>query len=134
VKKRILLVDDSDLMRGAVRNFLQQRLPSCEFLEAGDGKTGVEVARKHRPDVVIMDIRMPGVSGIEATRQIKLDRPNTAVVMFTLSDNPKQRQAARQAGACAYVLKDSGPEELAKVVRRFARGQRRRKGRPPCML
>lgn len=134
VKARILLVDDCDLMRGVVADCLKQELPDCECREASDGETGVEEARKQQPDVVIMDIRLPGMDGIEATRRIMSHLPNTAVIVFSLSDTPEYRRAAREVGACAYVLKDDGAEELSSVVRRCIGDRRRRKSKLLCLL
>jgi DNA-binding NarL/FixJ family response regulator len=117
---RVALVDDQALFRAGIRMLLSSQ-PDLEFVgEAGDGKDGVELVRRARPDVVLMDIRMPVLDGIEATRQIIADRGDAAsprVVVLTTFDLDEAAVRAIRAGASGFVLKDAEPEFLLAAVR-----------------
>lgn len=121
---RIVLADDQDLIRAGVRALLS-RAPDLQVVgEAGDGLAAVREVTRTRPDVVLMDIRMPGIDGVEATRRIAAD-PDLAgvrVVVLTTFDTDEHLFTALRAGACGFLLKDVRPEDLRAAVRLVARG------------
>jgi len=115
----ILLVDDHDRVRESFRDWLHAMLPGCQFLEAKDGEEGVDLASAHRPDVVLMDIRIGEENGIDAARRIKAVLPETHVVMLTIHDARDYREDAKNAGAAAYVLKQEAHSALLPVLKRL---------------
>jgi DNA-binding NarL/FixJ family response regulator len=88
--------------------------------EASDGVEGVEVALGCKPDVVLMDVQMPGMTGIEATREIKAADPTIQVVFVTVYDEPHPTRSAEETGAYAYLLKDSSPELMRDIIMQAA--------------
>jgi DNA-binding NarL/FixJ family response regulator len=120
---RVLLVDDS----AAVRNGLSDLLSAVPGLRvvgvAADGLSAVEVANAVQPDVVLMDLSMPEVDGVEATRRILADRPETNVVVLTAFSEQPRIFAALDAGAVGYLLKDAEPDELIRGVTAAAAGE-----------
>lgn len=120
---KILLVDDHTLLRSGVK-LLLQRNPEFEIVgEAADGLEGVKRAKQLRPDVILMDLHMPGLSGLEAMQLILLDLPATAVLMLTVSEQAEDLGAALQAGARGYLLKNIESDKLMQAIRRAAAGQ-----------
>ena len=122
VSVRVLLVDDHDLFRTGLRNLLEERGVQI----AGEASTGAEAVRLVRevaPDVVIMDLHMPGMSGIEAIRQIASIAPLTRVLVLTISDQDDDVLHAILAGACGYLLKDSSVDELIRGIEAAAVGE-----------
>jgi NarL family two-component system response regulator LiaR len=120
----ILIVDDHLLVRQGVRAFLDTQKDLNVMAEAGSGEEAVRLAAQHVPDVVLMDLVMPGgIDGVEATRRLKNASPRTQVVVLTSYHEDEHIFPAIRAGALSYVLKDIGPEELAGVVRKAARGE-----------
>ncbi|GAA2156849.1 response regulator receiver domain-containing protein [Humibacillus xanthopallidus] len=114
---RVLIVDDVLILRIGLASLLSLE-PDLEICgSAGSGEQGIEVARETCPDVVLMDIRMPGMDGVEATRQIRHDLPATQVVVLTGEPSLQGRQAALEAGAAAYVVKDAAPATVLEAVR-----------------
>ena len=121
---RILVADDQTLFRRALVQLLE-RDPRLKVLDqVGDGQQAVRRARELQPDVVVMDIRMPQLDGVEATRQILADRPATRVLILTAFETDRHVLQALQAGASAYVLKDSEPEALISGILAVHAGQR----------
>jgi len=119
---RILIADDHEVVRIGLAALLD-RQPGFEVVaEAGSGDEAVRLARQHRPDVVVMDIRMPGGSGIDACRTITAELPDTPVVMLTSYADSDALFAAIDAGASGYVLKRVGSTELVDAVRTVAAG------------
>ena len=119
---RTLLVDDQALVRGGFRLILESA-PSIEVVgEACDGAEAVELARTVRPDVVLMDVRMPQLDGIEATAQIVAAEPATKVIILTTFDLDEYVFAALRAGASGFMLKDVRPAQLVDAVHVVARG------------
>jgi DNA-binding NarL/FixJ family response regulator len=119
---RILLVDDHDLFRAGLRNLLSEQ--GVEV--AGEASTGAEALRMVRevaPEVVVMDLNMPGISGVEAIRQISMIAPLTRVVVLTISDADDDVIDAIVAGACGYVLKDASIEQVVAGIRSAAAGE-----------
>jgi DNA-binding NarL/FixJ family response regulator len=120
---RVVVVDDHELVRAG----LVQLLDATEDIEvaasAGGGEEAIEIARRERPDVVLMDLSMPGVDGLAATRRIVAEDADARVVALTsFSESPKVL-AALDAGAVGYLLKDASPDELRAGVRAAARGE-----------
>ncbi|WP_374969521.1 response regulator transcription factor [Terrabacter sp. BE26] len=114
---RILIVDDAEIMRIGLASLfsLETDLDVCGA--AATGEQGVEVARQTHPDVVLMDIRMPGLDGVEATRRIVRELPRTQVVVLTGEPSQESKLAALEAGAAAYVVKDAVPATVLEAVR-----------------
>lgn len=117
---RILLVDDSEPFRRRLRNFLNKS-PGLELLgEAMDGEEAVRLARELHPDVVITDVLMPGLNGIEATKRIKGESPEIEVIALSMEGDLGFRSAMRDAGASTYLLKDNVLHELLKALQLIA--------------
>ena len=119
---RVLLVDDHDLFRAGLRNLLEEQ----GIHVVGEASTGTEALRMIRevaPDVVVMDLNMPGISGVEAIRQISMIAPLTRVVVLTISDHDEDVMDAIVAGACGYVLKDVSIAQLIIGIRAAAVGE-----------
>ncbi|MEU8196093.1 response regulator transcription factor [Microbispora amethystogenes] len=120
---RVLLVDDHPLLRHGLRTLLEQVGGAEVVGEAGDGEEAIALALSLRPDVVVMDLVMPGTSGIEATRRL-IDRdPALGVLVLTMSEDDASVFAALRAGARGYVLKGTGGAEFIAAVRSVARGE-----------
>jgi DNA-binding NarL/FixJ family response regulator len=120
---RVVVVDDQPLVRAGVSLLLRSAGDFDVVGEAGDGHEAVRVVERLRPDVVLMDVRMPRVDGIEATRRI-LDRlPATRVLVLTTFADDEAIYGALRAGALGYLVKDGSPEEVVDAVRRAAQGQ-----------
>jgi len=121
---RLLVADDQTLFRRALVELLD-RDPRLKVIDqVGDGQQAVRRARDLQPDVVVMDIRMPELDGVEATRQILADRPATRVLILTAFETDRHVLQALQAGASAYVLKDSEPDALISGILAVHAGQR----------
>jgi DNA-binding NarL/FixJ family response regulator len=118
----VLLADDQPLLRRGFRMILEAEDGVTVAGEAGDGAEAVELARRVRPDVVLMDIRMPGTDGIEATRRITAAEPGVRVLVLTTFDLDEYAFGALQAGASGFLLKDVRPHELVAAVRTVASG------------
>ena len=120
---RVLIADDHGVIRDGLGRLISA-LPDMELVgTAGDGAEAVDRVRDLEPDVVLMDLDMPKVDGIEATRRVLADRPGTAVLVLTsFSDRPRIL-GALEAGACGYLLKDVASDEVAEGIRAAARGE-----------
>jgi DNA-binding NarL/FixJ family response regulator len=118
----VLLADDQPLLRRGFRMILEAEQGLTVAGEAGDGAEAVELARRVRPDVVLMDIRMPGTDGIEATRRITAAEPGVRVLVLTTFDLDEYAFGALRAGASGFLLKDVRPHELVAAVRTVASG------------
>ncbi len=119
---RILIVDDHEVVRLGLRTLLSNQANFVVVDEAASAKEAVEKAVQHRPDVVVMDIRMPGENGIEACREIKMHLPNTEVLMLTSYAEDEMLFDAISAGAAGYVLKQGGGDELIRAIQRVGQG------------
>jgi DNA-binding NarL/FixJ family response regulator len=119
----VLIADD----HGVIRDGLGRLIDALEDIElagtAGDGAEAVERSRELEPDVVLMDLDMPRMDGIEATRRIVEERPGTAVLVLTSFSDRARILGALSAGACGYLLKDASPEEVADGIRAASRGE-----------
>src|SRR5438132_10375967 len=119
---RVLLVDDHELVRQGVAAMLLSADGIEVVGEARTGREAIEATRRDLPDVVLMDVRMPDMDGLEATKKIKEERPRTAVIMVTMHDNPAYLRDAVRAGAAGYLLKDVSKEELVDAIRQVSTG------------
>jgi len=119
---RVLIVDDHDLFRTGLRNLLEEQGVQVAG-EAASGTEAVRAVREIAPDVVVMDLNMPGMGGVEATRHIASIAPLTRVVVLTISDEDADVMDAILAGACGYLLKDSSIDELMAGIRAAWRGE-----------
>lgn len=119
----VLLADDHALVREGTRRLLEAEADIRVVAEAGDGADAVREAERTRPNVAIMDVAMPGMSGIEATRQIKALLPNVAVLALTAYDDDQYVLALLDAGAAGFMLKDARSQELVEAVRAVHRGE-----------
>jgi DNA-binding NarL/FixJ family response regulator len=119
---RVLIVDDHDLFRTGLRNLLEEQ--GVQIVgEAAGGNEAVRIVRELAPDVVVMDLNMPGMGGVEATRHITSIAPLTRVVMLTISDQDNDVMDAILAGACGYLLKDSSIHDLMSGIRAASLGE-----------
>jgi DNA-binding NarL/FixJ family response regulator len=118
----VLIADDQALVRGGFRAILEGQGDLAVVGEAGDGLAAVDLARRRRPDVVLMDIRMPGVDGLEAARRVLAFEAPPAVLMLTTFDVDEYVYDALRAGASGFLLKDVLPEHLIEAVRVVAAG------------
>jgi DNA-binding NarL/FixJ family response regulator len=119
---RVMLVDDHDLFRTGLRNLLEEQGVHI-VAEASDGSSALSLVRELAPDVVVMDLNMPGMNGIEATREITRQAPLTRVVVLTISDEDDDVIDAILAGACGYLLKDSSIQDLMQGIRAASVGE-----------
>ena len=101
----ILIIEDHDVVRRSLRDWLQVEFPQCRVIEAATGEEAIALTRVESPRLVVMDISLPGMSGIEAMRQIKATLPSAQVVMLTIHEDDAHRADATTAGASAYVTK-----------------------------
>jgi len=113
----IVLADDHTLVREGIRSLLEGQSDIAVVGEASDGREAVALARALRPDIVIMDIAMPGLGGIEATRQIRRELPSVRVVILSMYDNEEYITQVFQAGATGYVLKRAAATDLVTCLR-----------------
>jgi DNA-binding NarL/FixJ family response regulator len=125
---RVLLADDEPTIRRPLRMRLELEPDMRIAGEAGDGAAAVAATEELRPDVVLMDVTMPRLDGIAATKRIGKVAPYSQVVVLTLYDDAATRQRARAAGAAGFVGKHQPPDELLTAIRAVASAQRRRDG------
>lgn len=121
-KLRLLLVDDQSLFREALRTLLALQPDFAIVAEAGDGERAVALARAHQPDVILMDLRMPVMNGVEATRRVLAAVPGTRVVVLTTFEEDEEIFEALRAGAVGYLLKACSADKLCEAVRAAAKG------------
>jgi DNA-binding NarL/FixJ family response regulator len=120
---RIVVVDDHPLMRCALRLTLSTQADLEVVGEAADGQQAVELCRRLHPDLVLMDVRMPGMDGLEATRQIKRELRRTIVLVLTASDYPDDLSEALEAGAAGYILKTAPTTQTLDAIRKVLAGE-----------
>jgi DNA-binding NarL/FixJ family response regulator len=121
---RLLLVDDHQLVRAGIQALLRGLAGVEVVAEAGDGREALRLLAVHHPDVVLMDIMMPGMNGLEATARIAKDFPQTRVIMLSVNTSEEYVLQAMRAGAAGYLLKNIRPDELETAIRAVARGER----------
>jgi len=114
---RIVLVDDHRMMREGLRALIAGLEGTEVIAEAGDGRSAVKLARELRPDLMIMDIGMSELNGVDATRQIRAEAPQVKVIALSMHADVRFVSEMLKAGACGYLLKDSAFEELAHAIR-----------------
>jgi DNA-binding NarL/FixJ family response regulator len=119
----LILADDHAVVRAGTRQLLERQPDLRVVGEAADGEEAVRLAKELKPHVVVMDVRMPKMSGVEATRRIKQEVPEVAVLVLTAHDDDEYVFALLQAGANGYLLKTAEMEELVKAIRAVAAGQ-----------
>jgi NarL family two-component system response regulator LiaR len=119
----VLLVDDHEVVRQGLRAYLDALPDFAVVAEAESGEAAVRLASEHIPDVMLMDLVMPGMDGVEATRQVKTASPRTQIVVLTSYHEDEHIFPALRAGAISYILKDVKMDELADSVRQAARGE-----------
>ena len=120
---RVLIVDDHALFREGIRLILQNQGSMEVIGEAADGDQAIEAARILKPDVVLMDVTMPGMDGLQATRQIKADCPQAQVLMLTMHESDDYFFHSLSAGASGYVLKEAASADLVAAIQSVAQGQ-----------
>ena len=119
---RVILADDHAVVRKGIREFLEEDPEIVVIAEAGDGGEAIRLAGEHRPDVAVLDIQMPRVTGIEATRQIKAAFPHVRVLILTAYEDDPYIFALLRAGADGYLLKSAEPDDLVRAVKAVAAG------------
>ena len=119
---RVIIVDDHHLVRKGLRQLLEREFNFQVVADAADGQAAIDTVGRHRPDVVVMDVEMPGINGIEATGRIRMEYPGTQVVMLSMHSDPVLIRQAFDQGAKGYVLKNSMGVELVKAIRTVCRG------------
>jgi DNA-binding NarL/FixJ family response regulator len=123
-KIRVLLADDHELVRSGLIKLLETYKDLTVIGEAGDGSEAVEKTRKLNPDVLVIDLSMPKLSGIEATKIVRKECPKVAVLVLTMHQNEEYVYQILKSGAGGYVLKEAGKDELANAIRTVARGEK----------
>lgn len=119
----ILIVDDHAIVREGIRAFLDIQ-PDCNVVGVAEsGEAAVRVASELVPDIVLMDLMMPGIDGVETTRRLKQVSPHSQIIVLTSFHDDEHIFPALRAGALSYILKDIPPDEMAEVVRKAARGE-----------
>lgn len=123
MKTKLMIVDDHEVLRMGLRAALEVEDDFAVVAEAGNGREAIDKARAHRPDIVLMDVRMDGIDGIEACREIRNELPDTRVLMLTSYAEEETVVAALLAGAAGYVLKNVARARLLEALRAVARGE-----------
>jgi len=122
-KIRVLLVDDHTLFRSGIKSLLQRNDDFEVVGEAGDGLEGIKRVRSLKPDVALLDLHMPGVSGLEAVKVISEEMPDVNVLMLTVSEDAQDLMDALRAGASGYLLKNIETDTLIEAIRKAAQGE-----------
>ena len=120
---RVLLVDDHSLFRSGIRSLLQRHEEFLVVGEAADGVEGIKRAKQLKPDVVLLDLHMPGMSGVETLQLLHEDCPDTAIIMLTVSEETEDLALAMRAGARGYLIKNIETDYLLRAIRRAAAGE-----------
>ena len=120
---RVVLADDHHLVRAGIRSLLETLAGVEVVAETGDGREAIELVRLHRPNLVLMDITMGGMNGLDATTHLIREFPQLRVIILSMHANEEYVRHALQAGAAAYLLKDAATAELELAVRAVAQGQ-----------
>lgn len=121
---RILIIDDHAIVRRGLRDIVADTPDMEVVVEAANGHEGLRMVRKSEPDVILLDISMPGLSGLETLQQIKAERPNRPVLMLSMFPEEQYAVRALKLGASGYLTKESAPDELIAAIRKVAGGGR----------
>ncbi|SEF52196.1 two component transcriptional regulator, LuxR family [Bryocella elongata] len=124
VRIRVLCVDDHPLMREGIAAVVRNEPDLMLVAEATTGREAIAAFRAHRPDITLMDLRLPDISGIDVVREIRADFPDARIVMLTTFDGDAEIQRSLEAGAQGYMLKNMPPKELVEMVRKVHQGRR----------
>jgi len=120
---RVILADDHTLVRAGMRALLE-KLPKVEVVgEADDGRQALQLVKRHRPDVVLMDISMPGLNGLDASQRMTVEYPDARVIILSMHDNEEYYWRALKAGAAGYLLKKAATTELGIALEQVVRGE-----------
>ena len=119
----IMIVDDHEMVRKGAKSYLEAQPGFSVLAEAGSGEEAIKLVREHIPDVILMDLVMPGMDGVETTRKVKDISPRTQVIVLTSYHEDEHLFPALQAGAISYLLKDVKAQELSEAIRRAACGE-----------
>lgn len=119
----VVIADDHAVVRSGLRMLLEAAEDLHVLAEAGDVPTAMQVIRAHRPRVAVLDLNMPGGSGLEAIPRLRESTPGTAIVVLTMQDDPAFARQALQTGAAGFVLKEAADDELLEAIRLAARGE-----------
>ncbi|MCI0890109.1 MAG: response regulator transcription factor, partial [Chloroflexi bacterium] len=122
-KIRVMIVDDHEVVREGLRSLLRRRQELAVVGEAGSMASAIEEARRTEPDVIIMDVRLPDGSGVEACREIRAERPDTKVIMLTSYADEEAVFASIMAGAVGYLLKQTSTKTLIEAIERVMQGE-----------
>ncbi|HMF78452.1 MAG TPA: response regulator transcription factor [Bryobacteraceae bacterium] len=122
---RVLTVDDHPLLREGISAVINSQADMCMVAEAASGREGIQRFREHKPDVTLMDLRLPDVSGIDAVNTIRAEFPQARIIMLTTFDGDIDIQRALAAGAHGYMLKSMPPKDLVAVIRQVHAGMKR---------
>lgn len=117
----ILIVEDHDTLRDSLKRWLAATFPDCNLFDVNNGEDAVDIAMGEKFDIVIMDIGLPGISGIEATQRIRTALPDTQVIILTIHDAPDYKNDAVEAGAFAFVPKHRMYEKLIPLIKNIIR-------------
>jgi DNA-binding NarL/FixJ family response regulator len=120
---KLLIVDDHPVVRAGIRSSLAPTIGAAEIFEAGDGLDALEIAAQARPDIIFMDISMPGMNGIEATRRLSAALPECKVIIVSMHRDEERVTECLRAGAVGYLLKDMATSELTKAIEAVQRGE-----------
>ncbi len=115
----LLIVEDNPTIRPWIRNLVLEAFPDLFVVEATDGEDAIDLSFQHKPEIILMDINLPKMNGIEATRRIKAILPQAHVVIVSNYEAPEYEEEAARAGACAYVLKNNASNRLIPVLRQI---------------
>lgn len=121
---KVLLVDDHDLVRKGIKRLLDDIKDIDVVAEAGTGEQAVRIAKEHKPDVILMDVSMPGIGGLEATRKIKKSCPDIKIIAVTIHDNDPFPVRLLEAGALGYLTKGCDIDNIANAIRSVHKGNR----------
>ena len=114
---RTLIVENNVTFRQSFRDMLHQEFPSMEILETSNGEEALSQAEAFHPDLIFMDIKLPGENGLSLTKKIKAQYPHTIVIILTSYDLPEYREAAHQSKADSFITKDTPTRDIFKVIR-----------------
>jgi two-component system, NarL family, invasion response regulator UvrY len=119
---KLLIVDDHPIVRSGLRRLLSAE-PQLDFVEAASGPEAIATFREQRPDLVILDLNLPGIGGLEVLGRLRIENPKARVLVLSMNENPLYVARVLEAGAAGYVSKNAPPEQLLEAVRRVAAGQ-----------